>query len=444
MGAFSCTINDPVGAIFIVGADVTSLLSGQRIHVASVTLRAGAAGVTEITGTRVKVASSLSGNLCPGCAVVAGRTPMEITGVSNRSSPATRRILQAATQTQQAGAQNPQAGSAHGDTNGDGVFDSTDYLFAQEYSIAPEGSIGCPSFGGSGCTAVSDLTPWQLRQMDPVSDPLSPASAPRGNDLGFLLSVYSGKQRFLERWAAQSDPATGLSLSVRLLDKDSQPASRQCAVKFILATAKNKGAVFRTQSSVTAEGVLVLAEYMGDGWYGINSTGPLEAEDDASFVFMIETTDGTGAGDEAMRRFPFYATHLPPYAPYFPAYQEFASVRIYNHTSTQTLDVTTSTQTPEPGTTSTPTPEPGTTSTPTPEPGTTDTSAETPTQTPQPVLATAVGVSVGAGSGLLVLIGLVTAARRYWHTAVPAVALGSRPGPPIAPMIRVRIRLPRQ
>jgi hypothetical protein len=329
----------------------------------------------------------------------------------------------------------------HGDTNGDGVFDTTDYLLAQEYSLSSEGLIGCPSFGGLACTRPSDLNPWQLKQMDAVSDPLLPASAPGGNDLGFLLSVYSGKQRFVAAWAAQSDTDTGLSLRVLLVERDGEPAVEQCSVRFILATTANKAAVFQTQSSVTPEGVLVLAEHKGDGWYGVDSIGALQAEAEVPFVFMIETKDGTGAGDDAMRRFPFYATQLPPYNLYFPAFKAFAVFRVHEYTPNTTSIPPSSTppalaqttETPEGDTTLTATTSEAGPAT-TPEPG------PTPTPTP-PSMSVVAEVSVAAGSSLVALIGLVEVARRYWNTAaapaaVPVVIAQS------APVIRVRIRLP--
>jgi hypothetical protein len=440
LGGFSCTINDPPGTVFIVGADVTSGATGKRLSVASISVNATAAGIAEVSGVRVKVASSLGANLCPGCAIVAGRSPMRITALSN--GPATRRLRRRPSQRRLQPPRRTRP-DAHGDANGDGVFDSTDYLFAQEYSLAPESMLGCPAFGGIRCTAASNLTGWQLKQMDAVSDPLLPAEAPGGNDLGFLLSVYSGKQRFFDRWTTRSDSVSGLSLSVRLVDRDGWGASQQCGVRFILATASNGGARFRTQSNLTSEGVVVVAEHKGDGWYGIDSVGDLRAEEAVPFVFMIETKDGLGEGGDAMRRFPFYATRLPPYDAYYPAFRRFASIRILEHNATLTASTTSTTPTTpttETATLTTPTTE-TVIQTPAPQPALTTPTTETAIQTPapQPALTTETVVTVAASGSLLALLGLIGVARRYWQTAVPPAAIGGRPTASVAPVLRVRL-----
>jgi hypothetical protein len=290
--------------------------------------------------------------------------------------------------------------------------------------------------------------------MDAVSDPLLPASSPGGNDLGFLLSVYSGKQRFVAAWAAQSDADTGLSLRVLLVERDGGAAVEQCSVRFILATTANRAAAFRTPSSTIPEGVLVLAEHKGAGWYGIESLGELQAEAEVPFVFMIETMDGTGSGDDAMRRFPFYATQLPPYNRYFPAFKEFAVFRIHEHTPTSATPSSPPTSTPAvtPEAGPTPTPEPTPLSTPateTAEGGTASTVVTPeagPTPTPEPApLSTTAEVSVAAGSSLVALIGLIAVARRYWNTAAAPAAMPAAMPAAVgesAPVIRVRIRLP--
>lgn len=49
----------------------------------------------------------------------------------------------------------------YGDTNSDGQFDVTDYLFMQEYYNGAT-SLGCVSKGGIGCQAASSLNTWQV------------------------------------------------------------------------------------------------------------------------------------------------------------------------------------------------------------------------------------------------------------------------------------------
>jgi hypothetical protein len=432
-GAFSCTVNDPIGSVFIVGADVTSTRTGARVHVASVTLSAHHAGTAEIEGTRIKVASSLSDNLCPRCAIVAGRTPVLISNARRAMDahaedppplPRGSLKLQARRATGH--------GDVQGDANGDGVFDSSDYLFAQEFSLSPTGLIGCPLFGGVRCTPTANLSHWQLKQMDPVSDPLLSATAPRGNDLGFLLSVYSGKQRFCVEWASHSDSVSGLSIRVRLLDRDGLPARQQCKVLFILKTAMNTQAEFRTGSNKTAEGILIPAEYLDDGWYGIQSTGALHTEERVPFVFMIETMDGAGVTDDPMRRFPFYATRLPPYDLYFPKFQEFSDVRINDFVPAVTTESATTPLDDGPGTTTPITNVIPESTTPIPD--------AIPESTPLPaVTPVSVAVGVGGGVSLIALVALAAVGKRYWQAAVPAALVAKAPEPYSAPIIRIRM-----
>jgi hypothetical protein len=51
---------------------------------------------------------------------------------------------------------------SYGDANGDGVFDVSDYLFAQEFYNGAE-LLGCPSRGGIGCQNVTNISVWQVR-----------------------------------------------------------------------------------------------------------------------------------------------------------------------------------------------------------------------------------------------------------------------------------------
>ncbi len=115
-----------------------------------------------------------------------------------------------------------------------------------------------------------------------------------------------------------------------LLDRAGLPADAQCVVKVILATAAAPPPAFTTAVSATAEGLLVLAARLGDGWYGVQTTGPVVGEAGVPLVFMIETLDALGGdgGGDAARRFPFYATHLPPYDAYFPDLQARVTPRV--------------------------------------------------------------------------------------------------------------------
>jgi hypothetical protein len=163
--------------------------------------------------------------------------------------------------------------------------------------------------------------------MDQVSDPRAGATVADLRDLNFMLQVYVNNLRFVVDWSQAYDPALGLTLRVRLADAVGQPAEKQCAVRFILATTANAGTSFTTPSVMTKEGLLVDAARLDDGWYGIQSTGPTLAAERIPFVFLVETVDAFGLGGVA-RRFPFYSTTLPPYDASFQRFTPFDNATV--------------------------------------------------------------------------------------------------------------------
>ena len=58
----------------------------------------------------------------------------------------------------------PTEDKVYGDANGDGVFDISDYLFAQEFYNGAE-YLGCPVHGGHGCQDRRNMTEWQVCAM---------------------------------------------------------------------------------------------------------------------------------------------------------------------------------------------------------------------------------------------------------------------------------------
>ena len=350
-GGFACSTNDPVGTIFIVGADVTSTLTGQRIHIADVQVLARRSGITRISGVRVKVSSPLSSNLCPQCPIVAGNISFVISGSGARRFSLSEnydaqnenlfarherstdhiyfRVAESFTRNARRTLLQSTA-LVYGDVNGDGVFDTADCLMTEEYftniRLGNDRTIGCPVNGGDGCRLASSLTEWQLKQMDQVSDPKAPVSVPDYSDFNLMLQIYSNNQRFFADWNYTNDQVAGLVVNVLLLDSVSQPAVENCGVRFILATTRNMNLLFFTNSSLTSEGILVVGRELGQGWYGIQSRSPLAFTEDIPFVFMIETVDGNGQSS-AERRFPFYSTDLPPYNLFYSGFKPFNILR---------------------------------------------------------------------------------------------------------------------
>jgi hypothetical protein len=235
------------------------------------------------------------------------------------------------------------AGAVYGDVDGDGSFDTADCLLTQEYfnniKLGPGRTIGCPANGGNGCRNSSTLTAWQLKQMDQVSDPQAGATVADFRDFNFMLQVLGNNLRFVANWSQAYDAALGLSLRVRLVDRSSQPAAEQCGVRFILATAANAGTRFTTSAAPTKEGLLVDAAPLGQGWYGIQSAGPTLAEERIPFVFLVETVDAFGLSSTE-RRFPFYATTLPPYDASYQSFVPFDNATV-NGGGTTTAEQTT-------------------------------------------------------------------------------------------------------
>ena len=328
-GGFSCRTNDPVGSVLLAGADAVGTRTGARIHVADVQVGTALAGVTFLSGVILRVASSAGATGCAGCPMVAGAIAVPILGsasrrrlLSSESSPAAlpraRRLLY-------------DTGYVYGDVDGDGRFDTADCLMTQEYflnlRLGPGRPIGCPANGGNGCQASDSLTAWQRRQMDQVADPLAPPATPDYRDFSFMLRVYTNNERFLASWAVETNLASGFSLRVLLLDSLGLPASSQCRVLFVLATAANARLRFSTNAAQTRDGLLIAGVNLGFGWHEIQSLGPPLATENITFALLLETYDALGQSTPD-RRFPFYGTTVPPYDQSYQAYVPFGQLTL--------------------------------------------------------------------------------------------------------------------
>lgn len=173
-GSFACTVNNAEGYAQIIGADVNSNLKGNSLRVAVLVLSRVSTGVVRLSGVRIKVStsgytnhpcSSTSGPHAPpgdppnevppifgvdgSCPFVAGGDVPVLVGSPTRAikimdewgddmrrnvglpsfllhgmdTGKRRRVLLDIT--------TPPDGTSFGDCNADGVFDITDYLFAQ-------------------------------------------------------------------------------------------------------------------------------------------------------------------------------------------------------------------------------------------------------------------------------------------------------------------------
>lgn len=213
------------GYVQVIGADVNSNVMGPALHVANLVLTPISVGVSRISGVRIKISTSTTSNLpCTSgssvsspiqgigggggnasaglCAIIAGDAPILVGAQSVRavkshsenfptaiaesrqwmSSSSSqqvripaflqlagrkRSLLQQVSLLTANGGLGTTSGQGvpgvdvYGDSNSDGLFDLSDYLFAQEFYNGAT-NLGCPAQGGTGCQARSGLTLWQV------------------------------------------------------------------------------------------------------------------------------------------------------------------------------------------------------------------------------------------------------------------------------------------
>ena len=128
-----------------------------------------------------------------------------------------------------------------GDTEGVGRFSSLSVQFLEEYLVYSQ-FPGDQRICVTVCQWITNLTAWQRRMLNPVSDPNLPPTPPTLVSRLFMLHVLVAKYHFLSGWAFVSN-ATGLSLSAQLTDlygNLNPPAAR---VDFVLQSAANQGLV---------------------------------------------------------------------------------------------------------------------------------------------------------------------------------------------------------
>lgn len=238
----------------------------------------------------------------------------------------------------------------YGDGNGDGKFDITDYLFAQEYYNGAN-ILGCPTKGGIGCQTRTSLSNWQDAQLHPVSDP---SASNGGRDLFYIFNTYADKLRFVVGIDFRVS-IDYLYIGIKLVDRTGVvPQPGFSRVLFALRTTQPDLRFLETTWYDSTTGLLLVYGTMvsSDGWYAIrthanepNSTTigmypmSLEAyqqvrmigssETNVGVAFSVETStyDGNWVSDPS-RRFPFFGINYGPYAAGFDAFSPYAYINI--------------------------------------------------------------------------------------------------------------------
>ncbi len=330
---FTCTINDPVDVVKLIASDASSAVSGASVRLGSFDLRVDASAVTLISGTIVEFVRKVNGGASEvrtsNVDIVAGHGYASVTmsrrrrrrmGVSPpqraRQLERPRQALQATCEQQVSGGTSCLAG-AWGDINGDCRLSSYDVLWAQEVYLEAR--------------SYAALCPWARLQLDPTQD----GQPARVEDARYLQLAAANKYRFLTEVAIDSTgvrqgTAGALSIVVRLVDHESQPAASQTSVRLeigLVSTAGTNawsGAVgapsFSTGTSNgtagTAGNWLARASHGGNGEYTVvvrpQSAWPAQGTS-IGVAVMVETEDAFGTTD-AERLVPFLGSSAEPYA----------------------------------------------------------------------------------------------------------------------------------
>lgn len=348
-GSFGCTINNVQGYVQIIGADVNSNVKNSKIKVASLVLMPISSGITRISGEVIKISTSLTSKLdCPmsECQFSAGSIPFLIgsaTRAYKSGGGGVKRRRHLLTY------YSPSSPSevAYGDTNGDTVFDISDYLFAQEY-YNDASILGCPSSGGVGCQLRSDITMWQDAQLRPVGDPNAPTG---GRDLFYLFNTYADKLRFVVDVDFRTS-AGFFHFGVKLVDRKGNAASSH-DTRVLFAFRSSLQELQWTGSRYDAATGLVLYHAQpaaeGEGWFEVevgvqqpndynisfpesmlSYTDHFIDEQNMGVAFSVETVDAELNWDavDPLRRSPFFAIHAESYSIGFDEFRPYALVNL--------------------------------------------------------------------------------------------------------------------
>jgi len=334
-GDFSCTINDPVDEVLMLGTNpaepmttTTDLLLGKF------SLRVKASGVTLIDGGIIELIR-YDANLAaptqlqrifaesPGIPIVVGRGYVDATGSGRRldaSKLPADTLAPHSRLARRSRASRPRRLSedvrgcitgTYGDVAGgsgtfdmDGIFTAVDVLRAKEIV--------------AGIYPVGSFCPWAQGQLDPDLS----GTAPRLLDARYLTLAVARKLRFLVEYSLDDagmhyGTTADLVVSVRLLNERSEPAELQTNVRMEF---EYSGVAVYSVGSADAGAVtpanhwVAHAHNSGDGYYRV-AVHPAAgwAAGSVGVAVLVETVDALGQGDTE-RNWPFLGSSVEQYA----------------------------------------------------------------------------------------------------------------------------------
>ena len=129
-----------------------------------------------------------------------------------------------------------------GDTEGVGRFSSLSVQFLEEYMVYSQ-YTGDQRICVSVCQWITNITAWQRRMLNPVSDPHLPPTPPTLISRLFLLHVLVAKYHFLSDWNFTSN-SSGLALYAQLTDLNGNLNPPGARVALTLQSPANTGLAF--------------------------------------------------------------------------------------------------------------------------------------------------------------------------------------------------------
>lgn len=188
------------------------------------------------------------------------------------------------------------ASGVWGDTDGDGSFTSMDILFLQAY-IATLAFAGPQKICVIKCQETTQLTGWQILQLNPCRNPNAEASPPDNNDVTFLTRALVGKTFFLSRLDIDVAPGS-LRVSLDLTDFSGNINPSSAGAIIMLSTQDNRNMAFSSQYSMdSASGVIsVYSQHGANGLY-VSSLPSYQPRDEQAVGLQIQVLsyDGVGA-----------------------------------------------------------------------------------------------------------------------------------------------------
>lgn len=193
--------------------------------------------------------------------------------------------------------------SVWGDTEGTGSFSSLSVQFLEEYLyrvVFPGDQQICVS----KCQWISQITPWQYRMLNPVSDPYQPPGRPSGLSRLFLLGVLVENYHFLSGWSIQST-LLSFNMSVQLTNRRGEVNPADAMVYLTLYTKLNTGLLLDSKTTQTNESIEV--ELLQDRQFSaaVISGCMVYKEVQVPVTILQQTVDATGQ-TSAKRMFRFY------------------------------------------------------------------------------------------------------------------------------------------